>query len=185
MIDGWSISCEINLLIWMSLDFTDDQSILVQYWLGAIGQQAITRANVDTDLCRPVAALGHNELMILILICQLNDIIQDGWQDLAKYPGTPSVNSLWPGNATWRHGSGSTLAQVITCCLMATSHYLNQCWSSGRSSHIRISEGSFAQYASAITLSHTKSRLKITYLKFHPSLRGVNELNDLEYLFTY
>ena len=29
MIDGWDISCEIAL-IWMSLDFTDDQSTLVQ-----------------------------------------------------------------------------------------------------------------------------------------------------------
>ena len=29
MIDGWGISCEIAL-IWMSVDFTDDQSILVQ-----------------------------------------------------------------------------------------------------------------------------------------------------------
>ena len=29
VIDGWGISCEITL-IWMSLDFTDDQSTLVQ-----------------------------------------------------------------------------------------------------------------------------------------------------------
>ena len=28
----------------------------------------------------------------------------------------------------WRHRSGSTLAQVMTCCLTAPSHYLNQCW---------------------------------------------------------
>ena len=29
VIDGWGISCEIALF-WMSLDFTDDQSTLVQ-----------------------------------------------------------------------------------------------------------------------------------------------------------
>ena len=29
VIDGWGISCEIAL-IWMSLDFTDDQSTLVE-----------------------------------------------------------------------------------------------------------------------------------------------------------
>ena len=29
VIDGWGISCEIALT-WMSLDFTDDQSTLVQ-----------------------------------------------------------------------------------------------------------------------------------------------------------
>ena len=30
-------------------------------WLGAIRQQAITWANVDTDLCCHIASLGHNE----------------------------------------------------------------------------------------------------------------------------
>ena len=38
------------------------------------------------------------------------------------------LNSLWPSDAIWRHRSGSTLAQVMACCLTATSHYLNQCW---------------------------------------------------------
>ena len=28
----------------------------------------------------------------------------------------------------WRHRSGSTLVQVMACCLTAPSHYLNQCW---------------------------------------------------------
>ena len=31
-------------------------------------------------------------------------------------------------HATWRHRSGSTLAQVMACCLTAPSQYLNQCW---------------------------------------------------------
>ena len=31
-------------------------------------------------------------------------------------------------DATWQQGSGSTLAQVMACCLTAPSHYLNQCW---------------------------------------------------------
>ena len=38
------------------------------------------------------------------------------------------VNSLRPSDAIWRHRSGSTLAQVMVCCLTAPSHYLNQCW---------------------------------------------------------
>ena len=37
-------------------------------------------------------------------------------------------DSLWLSDAIWRHRSGSTLAQVMGCCLMAPSHYLNQCW---------------------------------------------------------
>ena len=38
------------------------------------------------------------------------------------------INSLWPAEAIWRHRSGSTLPQVMACCLTAPSHYLNQCW---------------------------------------------------------
>ena len=41
---------------------------------------------------------------------------------------TKSVNLSWPSDAIWRQRSGSTLAQVMACCLTAPSHYLNQCW---------------------------------------------------------
>ena len=44
------------------------------------------------------------------------------------------VNPLCPSDVIWRQGSRSTLAQVMACCLTATSHYLNQCW-------LMISEG--------------------------------------------
>ena len=48
---------------------------------------------------------------------------------------------LWPNDAIWRHRSVSTLAQVMACCLMAPSHYLNPCWLSigevGRQLHGR------------------------------------------------
>ena len=37
-------------------------------------------------------------------------------------------NSLWPNDTIWRHGSWSTLIQVMACCLTAPSHYLNQYW---------------------------------------------------------
>ena len=37
-------------------------------------------------------------------------------------------NSLGPSDAIWRQRSGSTLAEVMACCLTAPSHYLNQCW---------------------------------------------------------
>ena len=39
-----------------------------------------------------------------------------------------NINSLGPSGAIWRQRSRSTLAQVMACCLMAPSHYLNQCW---------------------------------------------------------
>ena len=38
------------------------------------------------------------------------------------------VNSLWPSDVIWWHGSRSALAQVMACCLKAPSHYLNHCW---------------------------------------------------------
>ena len=39
-----------------------------------------------------------------------------------------SFNSLWFSDAICWHKSGSTLVQVMACCLMAPSHHLNQCW---------------------------------------------------------
>ena len=38
------------------------------------------------------------------------------------------INSLHSSDAIWWHKSGSTLVQAMACCLMAPSHYLNQCW---------------------------------------------------------
>ena len=38
------------------------------------------------------------------------------------------IDSLWPIDTIWQHRSGSQLAQVMACCLMAPNHYLNQCW---------------------------------------------------------
>ena len=38
------------------------------------------------------------------------------------------VNSLLHSDAIWQLRSGSTLAQLMVCCLTAPSHYLNQCW---------------------------------------------------------
>ena len=45
------------------------------------------------------------------------------------YPVSADLfNSLPPSDAIGRQRSGSTLAQVMACCLMTPSHYLNQCW---------------------------------------------------------
>ena len=38
----------------------------------------------------------------------------------------PVDRSLWPSDAIWRHKSGSTLAQVMVCCLWAPNNYLKQ-----------------------------------------------------------
>ena len=76
--------------------------------------------------------------------------------------------------ANWRHRSGSTLAQVMSCSLTAPSHYLNQCWliSSVQYIDLRAISQEISQPSS------TKISLKITHLKFHPNLPGINELNQ-------
>ena len=83
-----------------------------------------------------------------------------------------AINSLWPIITIWWYRSGSTLDQVMACCLTAPSHYLNQCWPVSSSDvHPRaISE--------KITESSiTKPSLKITYLKFHSNFVGFNGLS--------
>ena len=38
------------------------------------------------------------------------------------------VDSFWLSDAIWRHGSWSTMVQVMACCLTAPSHNLDHCW---------------------------------------------------------
>ena len=64
------------------------------------------------------------------------------------------VNSLWPSNAIRRQRSGSTLAEVMACCLTAPSHYLNQCWLIIIEVQWNSYPGNFARDAS--TLNHWK-----------------------------
>ena len=59
-----SISCEITLR-WMSQDFTDDKSTMVQVMAWGRRQKAITWANVDPNLCHHMVSLGHNGFLIV------------------------------------------------------------------------------------------------------------------------
>ena len=61
-----------------------------------------------------------------------------------------NFNSLWPGDAIWRCRSGPSLAQVITCCLTALSHYLGQCWHIIKKVQWHSSEGNFTRDTSNI-----------------------------------
>ena len=55
--------------------------------------------------------------------------IQKTWcRPLSKSECFPkTINSLWHNDSIWWHTSGSTLPQVMVCCLMELSHYFNQC----------------------------------------------------------
>ena len=60
------------------------------------------------------------------------------------------LNSLWPCDTIWRQRSGSTLAQVMAFCLMAPSHYLNQCWLIISKVQWHLSKDTFTTDSSAI-----------------------------------
>ena len=47
------------------------------------------------------------------------------WGNL--WMGHLGINTLWPSDTIWQCRSGLKLAQVMACCLLAPSHYLNQC----------------------------------------------------------
>ena len=64
--------------------------------------------------------------------------------------GSTILNSLWPGDAAWRHWFGSLLAQVMACFLMAPSHYLNQCWLIISEVHWQSAQGNFTRQTSVI-----------------------------------
>ena len=61
-----------------------------------------------------------------------------------------TINSLRPSDAIWWRRSGLTLAQVMACCLMAPSHYLNQCWLIISEVQWHPSENNFTRNNSAI-----------------------------------
>ena len=89
VIDGWGISCEIAL-IWMSLDFTDDQSTLVQVM--AWCHQATSHY---LNQCWPRSPKPYG-------------VTRPQW-----------VNSLWPSDATCNRRTWSTLVQVMDCHLFS------------------------------------------------------------------
>ena len=86
------------------------------------------------------------------------------------------LNSLWRSDAIWRHRTGSTLAQVMTCCLTAPNHYLDQCWRiiSRIQWHLYPRAILYTKDTSAIAI--TQISLKFTYLKFYSNLSWVNKL---------
>ena len=71
-------------------------------------------------------------------------------QHQARTALNQSINALRPSDAIWRQGSGSTLAQVMACCLMAPSHHPNQCWLITSKVFQHSSEANFQRDNSAI-----------------------------------
>ena len=82
-------------------------------------------------------------------------------------------NSLWPSDATWQHKFGSTLGQIMACCLMAPSHYLNQCLLIISEVQWQSPDGIWPEIPQPPI---TKISLKMTFLKFYSNLPGANKL---------
>ena len=87
------------------------------------------------------------------------------------------INSLGPRDVIWWHKSGSTLAQVMACCQMAPSHYLNQCWLIITEVQWYWSDDRLQEIPQP---SMIKISMKITCIKFDSNLPGDSELNASE-----
>ena len=115
---------------------------------------------------------------------QISDIPSAFHQQPAMHPDSSESMSandtLWPSDVIWRYRTGSTLAQVMACCLTAPSHYLNQCWlSSVKFCGIQLMALSLEDLKILIVIS--KTRVKITRLKLHPDLPGAKLCSVMQY----
>ena len=141
VIDGWDTCCEIALRR-MSLDLTDDKSTLVQVM--AWCRQA---ASYYLSQCWPWSLLPYG-------------VARPLW-----------VNSYWPGNDTWHQRSWLTLIQVMACCLMAPSHYLNHCWLLVRGVQWHSPEDSFIRSTDELNPWHV-FEITLLNLLLHTLLRS-------------
>ena len=82
--------------------------------------------------CRKGMLIKYHILMPIPIRCVI--ICSELWQKILRclcvkeVTQWEAISSLWPSDAIWRQRTWSTLVQVMACCLMAPSHYLNQCW---------------------------------------------------------
>ena len=128
VIDGRGISCEIAL-IWMSLDFTDDQSTLVQVmawcrqatshylsqcWPRSLSPYDVTRPQWVNSLAP--GRFGFNFKWVIFKFISRIAILNISSEIALR---------RMPHN----HTDDYSMFQVIVCCHQAISYYLSQCWS--------------------------------------------------------
>ena len=86
------------------------------------------------------------------------------------------INPLWPSDAIWQPRSGSTLAEVIACCLTAPSYYLQ--------ANADLSPNVFCGFhlrviSQGLMKLIQNIYLEITLLKSQPHHHWANELNTI------
>ena len=104
--------------------------------------------SIASRTCLPVSPLpqSHGGLWKLVRIKRkqlqasmfvVGSMLFKSWQKCGYLLGTKLrwkkweillCNPLWPSDITWWQKSGSTLTQVMACCLTTSNHYLNHCW---------------------------------------------------------
>ena len=89
------------------------------------------------------------------------------WSCFNDHRMSVCVILLWTGDVMWWHRSGSTLVQVMACCQMPPSHYLNQCRPITSEVWWRSSEDNLTEHAQE-TYPHIS--LNIKYILVHMPL---------------
>ena len=103
------------------------------------------RVDFANQLCCP----NHINIYTKMLTLHENPIDNAACKILLFFPSAFGLLTVWPSDVIWRLRSGSTLAQVKTCCLTAPIHYPNQCWLIINMVHWHSYEGSFTRDTSA------------------------------------
>ena len=113
MIDDWGISHEISPIL-ISLEFTDDQSTLVQVmaWFHQATSHYLSQ-------CLPISLLLYG-----VTWPEWVNSFQTYVKDLEHWSRETAL--MWLSQDLT--DDESTLAQVMAWCHKATSHDLNQCW---------------------------------------------------------
>ena len=138
-----------------------------RYWLGAVQATSHYMNQWWLFYWRIYASLGLNELNDqAIHFMHLVNVSQHWMMMVWCYSTKTSTNTVLIS-----HRSVSKLAEVMACCPMAPSHYLNRFWLIVSKVQWHSSEGIFARDALANKIS-----FKFSYWKFHSNLTGANGL---------
>ena len=165
------------------------------FWFRTLWYLKVLRSHFPSYLAESMymVSLGHSELIPFVCVSdtvkktrdieteEMLEELHGKIRELEKQNGmlkekVGHLNSLWPGDAIWRHRSGSTLAQVMACCLISPSYYdyLNKCW-------LIVNGVLWHSAESNLTWMHRISVLDISLksANLQPHLRGINELRWL------
>ena len=107
----------------------------VYFMLSIMNRLGLTRSYVTCTFASGLVSKGQISIWHICLILKLAlykyhiiiiIILLSLYQ--THYNKNQQYISLWPSNAISQQSSGSTLVEVMACCLTAPSHYLNQRW---------------------------------------------------------